>query len=499
MTDPDQSYRRPQPEMEEVEHNVSSCDGVCVDTPSVDSDPVILDSGFHQSIWTPWEEPVDAGSTSQRVKPSPPPRQGVARRAMVWLGVAGVLALVTALLIPQLMQASTWWLEPPVKDLSGEPEIAWSVAAAEPCDTELDEDHVIMFDPDRVWSLDLRDGRTRWSVDLPGRRETVNCLPGANLVAVSDVDRLENTVVSISLLDGATGRKIDELPGRTTARVIPLGATIGLIDRSNMLRAVEPGILGKPLWSQRLPGGTDELSEVVVMPMDKSSVQLWYSTSGGETFMPVLSLDSGEAPTWAQGSWTEAHFYHRLADVALSYSVTEDVAVSVLDLEGHELWGVADASLVVAGARLYAMSTSITRPGSRLPDLREVDPRSGKPVNDYVYTGPFHVAVAAPLDRVAVFQSDSVMILDETLQSQDTVPHINGLTTYVGQKLLYIGGDEWGRSDDERAQLTAIDPIGSRMLWQFDLEPKQHISRFGRHLVVLDDDGRTIHGLRSRS
>ncbi len=397
------------------------------------------------------------------------------------------------------MQTPTWRLVPLVEDLPSEPQIAWSVDAGEPCAVGMGNDHAVMYTPKRVWSLDLRNGRTRWSVDLPGDSETVNCLPGANMVAVSDVDRFENTVVRISLLDGSTGRKVDELPGESTAHVIPLGSTIGLIDKSNMLRAVKPGKLGDPLWSQRLPGGAEELSEVHVQQLDDTTVQLWYSTDGDEWFMPVLSLKDGQAPPWSKGAWTDAQFYHLLADVAIVYRMDEGLSVSVLDLEGRELWSADTADLVVSGSRLYATSASSTGSDSMDQGLREVDPRSGKPLNENVFTGTFHYAVAAPQDRVAVFNSDSMMILDKDLQSQDAVPYIDNPTTYMGQKFFYTGGDMHQDSSNSRAQLMAIDPVGSRVIWEFALEPLQHISQLGRHLVVVDDHGRTIHGLRSRS
>lgn len=498
MTEPDQPYRRPRPDAEhDADGKSSLLEGSTSSSPPMGDDPVILDPEFHQSVWKPWQEPAEASPLDSDQHGSPSSRaRGLGRTVIMWLGIGAMLALVAALLIPQLMQTPTWRLVPLVEDLPSEPQIAWSVDAGEPCAVGMGNDHAVMYTPKRVWSLDLRNGRTRWSVDLPGDSETVNCLPGANMVAVSDVDRFENTVIRISLLDGSTGRKIDELPGETTAQVIPLGAAIGLIDRSNMLRAVKPGKLDDPLWSQRLPGEAEDLTEIHVQDVDDTTVQLWYS-SEGESFMPVLSLRNGQAPPWAQASWTDAQYYYRLSDVVLWYRFSEES--TVVDLDGRELWSAGNGNLTVSGSRLYATSASSTGSDSSNQDLREVDPRSGEPLNDHVFTGPFHLAVAAPQDRVAVFQSDSMMILDKDLQPQHAVPSIDYPINYMGQKFFYTGGDMHHDSSAGRARLTAIDPVGSRVIWEFALESGQHISQLGRHLVVMDNGGRTIHGLRSRS
>ncbi len=434
MTEPDQPYKRPRPDAEHVADGEPGFEGSRSSSPPGGDDPVTLDPEFHQSVWKPWQHPDGASpvDSDQPWIPPSPARRGRGHTVIVWVAIGAILALLVALVIPQLMQTPTWRLIPLVEDLPNEPEIAWSVDAGEPCPVGMGNDHAVMYTTKRVWSLDLRNGRTRWSVDLPGDSETVNCLPGANMVAVSDIDRFENTVIRISLLDGSTGRKIDELPGETTAQVIPLGATVGLIDRSNMLRAVKPGKLDEPLWSQRLPGEAEDLTEIHVQDVDDTTVQLWYS-SEGESFMPVLSLRDGQAPPWAQASWTDAQYYYRLSDVVLWYRFSEEPTVSVVDLDGRELWSAGNGNLTVSGSRLYATSASSTGSDSLNQDLREVDPRSGEPLNDHVFTGPFHLAVAAPQDSVAVFQSDSMMILDKDLQPQHAVPSIDYPINYMGQ------------------------------------------------------------------
>ena len=470
-------------------------------------DPVILDPDFHQPVWSPWEREakrptgrdadVDVTGDPVVAPAAGPPSSsstvgGRVPRAVVVSAVAAVLVLAAALTIPRMLHTPTWLHRPLVQDMVAQPEVAWSVDAGEPCSAELDEDHAIMSTPRRVWSLDLRTGRTEWSVDLPGDTETVNCLPGADLVAVTDIDRFEDSVTHISLLDGSTGAKVSELPGESTVQVIPLGPNIGLIDGSNMLRAVTPGELDEPLWSIRLPGTGDDLGEVTVTHVDDTTVQLWYSL-GQEALTPLLSLVDGQAPPWTQMSLTHEQYYERLGDVVLWHrGLRQASAFAVLDLDGRELWSREDEEPVISGSRLYTVSVS----ESGLQELREVDPGTGAPVDDDAYTGYFDYAFPAPRGGVAVFNNGSLMILDDHLQVQGTPLTVDHGETHVGQKLLYTGGHMYQDDNTRRTRLTAIDPSGSRPLWDFFLEPGQHVKQLGRHLVVLDNGGRTIHGLR---
>ncbi len=495
MTDPDHPFRRPRPAVDRT-----GGDETPPTTPpsALGDDPVILDPDFHQTVWTPWEQkeatgPPNTVGYADPTSPSLPPKFGVARTTIMWAFVGATLALVAALAIPPLLQTPTWRPSPLVQDLATEPGIAWSVDAGENCPAGPDEDHAIMWTTKRVWSLDLRTGRSAWSVDLPGDTETVTCLPGANRVAVTDIDRFEETVIRISLLDGSTGRRVAELPGDSTVQVIPLGPNIGLVDRSNILRAVAPGKLDEPLWSQRLPGKEGTPSPIHAEQMDDTTVQLWYSL-GEEALMPVLSLVDGQAPPWSQLSLTDEQYYERLGDVVLWHrNFGQTSSIAVLDLNGRELWSLEDRDPVISGSHLYTTSMA----ESERRELREIDPRTGAPLNDHSYTGPFDYAFAAPQGGVAVFQAGSLMILDDQLQEQGTPLDVDYGETYEGQTLLYTGGHMFQDSNDRRTRLTAIDPAGSRILWDLSLEPGQHVQQLGRHLVVIDNGGRTIHGLRS--
>lgn len=380
-------------------------------------------------------------------------------------------------------------------DMGTRPEIAWSVDGGETCIHQLDDDHAVMSTPQRVWSLDLRTGRTKWSVDLSGDTETVNCLPGAHLVAVTEVDRFEETVIRITLLDGTTGRRVAAFPGASAVQVIPLGTAIGLVDRSNMMRVVAPGRLDEPLWEQRLPGTEGTLGPIHVQPLDATTVQLWYPM-GDDVFMPVLSLADGQPPAWIQASPTKEQHYQRVADVVLSRQTHRGgMTVAVLDLQGRELWNFADAEPGISGSRLYSWSTA----DSGAQEIRELSPRTGERLTDQTYAGSFDYAFAAPQGRVGVVQAGSVMVLDDHLQQQGEFIDVDYGETYEGLKFLYTGGNMYQDNNSRRTRLTAIDPSTSRIKWDFPLEAGQHVQRLGQHLVVVDNGGRTIHGLESEA
>ena len=130
------------------------------------ADPVVLDPGFHQSVWKPWQD-----STEQ--SPAQPSGPGAAvgpvrrrpRRLVLGLVVVVTLGLVAALLIPRFLSPETWRGDYLVADISGTPRIAWTADGGQRCHVASDENHAIFSDATSVWSLDLRDGSTRWKVD----------------------------------------------------------------------------------------------------------------------------------------------------------------------------------------------------------------------------------------------------------------------------------------------------------------------------------------------
>ncbi|RMB60016.1 hypothetical protein [Tessaracoccus antarcticus] len=514
MTHPDEPFRRPSPTGAPHDDQAPTHERPASELPPP-AEPMILDPEFHQSVWNPWEAPAgvvgshaDEGTANGATAVTPRVLLGARRVpgvAIVAVAVGIVVAIALAPLIPGLRHSPGWPPSLIVEDLTSTPEIAWRAEGGQRCDAPLDEDHAVMTAHQRVWSLDLRDGRTRWSVDVPSGDVRVTCLAGADMVAVSIVDRPDGTVKSIVLLDGSTGRRVTDVPGEDTAQVIPLGRNIGLVDTSNMLRAVRPGRLADPLWSLRLPGAGDHLSDIHVEPVDRDTVQLWYSSEtstgeSGESFQPILSLKDGSAPAWSRNALTDIQFYERLSDVVLWHQDMEwGSHVSVLDLEGRELWSLENLTPTISGSRLY-----VTYPGSRdsepgVHELREVDPRTGEPVNDDVFVGLFDYASAAPRGSIAVSLLGSLTILDENLRPQDTLQDVDYGGTYSGKDFLYTGGNMQQDSNARRTRLTAIDPVGSRIVWDFYIEPGQRIAQLGRHLVVLDDGGRTVQGLRSSS
>ncbi|MDO5737004.1 MAG: hypothetical protein Q4P15_11070 [Propionibacteriaceae bacterium] len=506
MTDPDQPFRRPLPGQSPPGHD---SDVNSVPRPN-GGDPVILDSEFHQSIWRPWEKqvapvPTPYSTEGEATPTGTAPLRRAPRKTTVALSVAAGLALVLALVIPSLLETSPQTMPPLVKDMTSTPTIAWSADAGEPCHDELDVDHSVMTAAGRVWSLDLRNGRISWSVNIPGDGLDVTCLSGAHLVAVTFTDNAGDEGQRTVLLDGSTGRTVTEFPGSETVQVIPLGDNIGLVDRSNTLRAFAPGAFDEPLWTRRLPGPTDNLSQITVLPCNATGVQLWYTAGTNvdmedQMYLPVISLADGEGPPWAQTAWSNTRLFQCVSDVIVQHSVTGDtMEVSVLDADGQELWRFEDAYPIISGSRLYASSPSRWADDSTVAtEIREVDPRSGESMNDGVFTGGSEYVAAAPGGRLAVFQSGELTLLDEHLQPLPAVQGVDIGGIYLGRDLIYTTGDLYGEGS-RRTLLTALDPLTAHVVWKFPLDPGQHITQFGQHLVVADSAASTVHGLKAGS
>ncbi len=488
MTDPNGVFRRPDPREPDGSPPVppaSSSQQV-----TAPQEPVILDPEFHQGVWKPWEEPEDATPITDGDQPNASKASSRHRVAAMVATIGVGVALLVAVILPQFSEPTSYSFMPVVEDIMTEPEIAWSADIGQRCYPQLDADHAVMWDSGRVWSLDLRDGETRWHVDRERTTLGVTCLPGANLVAVTELDDGAGEPASrISLLDGSTGRTVADVPVETT-QVIPLGENIGLVNQDNMLSAVEPGNLDEPLWSRELPGTGGVYNEIYAHQVDDTAAQLW-SFVGDETVMTVVSYADGETPPWSQSSSDDEHYFWRFDDVILRFGTGSERAAVVLDPSGEELWDFADAEPLMSGSRLYAVSQASGGASSRGREIRQVDPRTGEPLNDHVFNGVFGYPMAAPQGRVAVVQGTSLKILDEQLQVQGTEAVVGDYGwSCVGEELLYTGRE---------TQLSAIDPDGSDVVWEFPLEPGQHVEQMGRHLVVMDPHRGRIHGLRSTS
>ncbi|RMB60015.1 hypothetical protein [Tessaracoccus antarcticus] len=499
MTDPDQPFRRPQNDPAHGDA-VEGPAAAAASVPATDANPIILDPDFHQSVWKPWEEPVHAapGAGHPDAAPVTP-----ITRPVVWapllLGLV-IVALVVAFVVPGTRsQPSPWRLEPLVADMETGPEIAWTSAGGIECASPPQEgDHTILTDAQRVWSIDLTNGRTRWSLDL-GRYGKVACLSELDLVAVTLLDTATQTVQRTVLLSAVTGQQVHEFPGSSVVQVIALGPNLGLVDAGGMLTAVRPDQLDKPLWSRQLPGSPIEDNVIGVRNIDGESVQLHYwveegSVGGSKGFAVSLTLSDGTPPEWAQTS-TEHTVFFRIGDVLLTFDADEGGDPSILDLRGRHLWEPGRDELGASGSRLY-LSTRGSAPEGRMTHLREVDPRTGKPLNGDTYDGAFDYVVDGAAGHVAVMGGNSLIILDDHLAEQPTVQFDNFLASYAGERFLYAESNIAQPGESQQTRLSAVDPGGARILWTFDLEPVQHLERLGSHLLVVDGDG-TLHGLQS--
>lgn len=496
MMDPHQPFRRPDP-------------NECVGQPGGptvvhrEEEPVVLDPEFHQSVWRPWEDPSPpANGDDDETGSDRSTGTGLRRGALI--GAASLLAfgLIVALVVPRMEHPQTYWFQTLVQDIRTQPGIAWSSEAGEPCLDPPNQDEAILTDDSsRVWSLDLETGTTIWSVE-PGDFERVTCLPGAGLVAVAVTDPDDNSILTTLLLDAATGAEVANLPGDSTRRVLPLGSRVGLLDATNMLRAVDPAELDTPLWSRQLQVPPGDLEDIFTLDVDDSVVQLIYfvnsNSEGSSTnFTRLLTTADGTSPAWAPDSSSVHASSARFGDVIAQYVFSDGIpSVSLLDLEGGELWALGGDQLGMAGSRFYVSTPSSNDSATGFTDLREVDPRTGESIGSDSYQGWFDYTIAAR-DHIAVLRGQTLHILDDHLQEQPDIAVADFSGIYEGRDFVYVESTP-DRFGTQGSRLTAINTGTARVLWTLDLEKGQRVAQMGRHLLVVDEDG-TIHGLEEPS
>ncbi len=187
-----------------------------------------------------------------------------------------------------------------------------------------------------------------------------------------------------------------------------------------------------------------------------------------------------------------------MADVIISHSYDDDVeTVTALDLQGRELWSREQEQGIIVGSRLYLASRATTSEEFGYSELRQVVPRTGWPVNHDVYEEPFFYAMEATPGQLALVQNDSIRLLDEHLRPQPVISVLEERGIFHGRKWFYLANKRSGGSSATHIRLSAIDPSGARTLWSLDLDPGQSVDQMGRHLVVINADDETIHGLKS--
>lgn len=336
--------------------------------------------------------------------------------------------------------------------------------------------------------------------------DNVTCLPEADMVAVTRTGADGGaTVVGTTLLSASSGTEVGHLPADSVTAVVPLGPNIGLVDATNMLTAFSPADLDLPLWSRQLQGEPGRFYLTLGRHVDDDIIQIVYPSDSAPEGNPrffrlTVATADGTSPPWASGPAVGLTHYQRFGDVIIQkqYNHQDDVsAFNVVDLEGRELWDPGADQLGSAGSSLYRAWPSSSDPLTGYTNLHRVDPSSGASINKHSYQGWFDYTVTAK-DNIAVLRGGTLYILDKRLQERPEMTVEGFHTIHEGNKWVYT----WSarrQNGESRGLLSAIDTDGERVVWTMDLDHGQYVGQLSRHLVVVDDDDETIHGLKSSS
>lgn len=454
--------------------------------------PMFLDPELHPSVWRERDPSPAAEPTSPEVhapEESSGPDQPVdhrRRRRAGWISVvAGVVALALAA-VPTLLQQPFDATPPVVLSMPTLPTLSWTAAAGEPCAQHFTDDHMILSDSERVWSLDLRDGTERWSVTPSALFKSVVCLPGANVVAVTENTATDDPF-NITLLDGSTGRALAVLPGSDIKQVLPLGEEIGLLSTENVLSMVARDRLDVPLWTRDFSIELEDHAEIWPQPIGKDVVQLYLDSSGIEVRSIVVSLGDGRNPEWFSAEDEPQSFYTEINGVVLKLVFDDDgIDVTALDQTGQVLWEAPSSYPILSGEQLYVFQLNDTNASERLV---EVDPGSGVEVRGTSYKVDFWDAVPYGDGRLAIVGLDGVTLLDERMTPRATMGSGDMVSLVAGAGQVFIA--------DNETNITAFSTDDYTLQWTLELDGRQSILQMGQHLVVLDTADDTIRGLSS--
>ncbi len=514
MSSPDRPFQRPIPPWGDAENDPESPTDASIAT---HAKPTILDPDFHQSVWKPWNAPQPAvenddeqGGGSDVTPQENSPRISRHRRRTGWTAlVAGLVVLTVALALPLLEGWAFDAASPLVVNMPELPSLSWSAKGGEPCAENFTKDHMILSDThtQRVWSLDLRSGKERWSVSPSVPFQSVVCLSGANAVAVTD-NVPSGEVYTTTVFDGSTGNTLAVLPSSATVQVLPLGRHIGLMSPENTLSMVTRNRLDTAVWTHEF-SSVPPPSTVFSMPVDDSTVQLVrWGTGGADSEAnfdtTVLSLRDGTSPAWFTDPGAAQSYYIVVDDIVISMDWRSFPEVTALDASGRELWTRGDAILddgeyqypLVSGDHLYFQ---IRSDRDESVQLLEVDPLTGDPVSDSAYEKESGNVWPTTGDYLAVSGPEDVTLLDEDLQPLASVAGGEVSLLSEGTDQLFLGIDVDSREMTEEIQVKALSAQDFMVLWTLNLEPRQSIQQMGRHLIVRDRLKNTLHGLSSES
>lgn len=498
MTGSDEPFKRPSLDTDPATSEPPSGNNAPrqADAPAT---PVVLDPAFHEPVWKPWDVPADPQADAEEsvhVAGTAPLREpgATARRvATGWTSViAGIIVLVLAMMLPSAPPRGLDGKPVPVQDMPSLPALTWSAEGGDTCGS-LDPDHAIFYDSRRVWSLDLRDGREKWSVALEVPIADVVCLVGSDAVAVTE-NSAAGEPFNTTLLDGSTGESFATLPSSAATQVIPLGEGIGLVSPESTLSMVNRTRLDSPLWTRDFPDPPMSRLPIATVTITEDAVHLYYVTgSPSASRNIVLSLKDGSVPPWFDTSDATQPFYLATGDTFLRAGPWAGRGkLTALNAEGVELWSTKMDRFAVSGDSLYVFEDNGFL---REAEVTRVDPRTGTRMGENIHSGLFYAIVGTGSGRLATIGIESVTFLDDALHPITSLEGADVALIAEGTNQTFVAVDTDTNEMAEKVRLTAVSSKDLSVQWTLDLEARQYVEHMGRHLVVRQRADNTLHGL----
>lgn len=444
-----------------------------------------------------------------------------------------IAIVVGALVVLAGIGAVVWWTmlrtpgggdggSSPVTNIDQAPEITWTVElpdnALQLQWSPVGLDHALLFssaidpaDPSPVILVDLTDGEVQWEVDLTdaaGAAEWVvgQDLPGTDFVSVNLYTTDGQSPSTLLLVDRRSGEvhRSQELPLGRGLLTTPSGNVyVANWMDSRIDRVAGIDQLDEVEWSMDIPSFEGGDFNVGITEFDGHALYGRTELGGGmpgydwPLYFAAAGLDDGSVPPWAPSLDMPSSFI--VLDGVFVQMQQADTTVAVgVDPRGEELWRLDNFTGVVMPLddMMFLLDhqtdhTAITR----------YDPQRGTPMWDEPARLPVGTALAMVDDKVVALttsQTPQAVTLNPTTGAQGhrlTFPNSGFHQYFVGSDRLYIS-----TRPDPGAELTLIaqpvDRPGS--VWTATFPASHEAAHVGRHLVLIDLEGRSMSGLGTR-
>lgn len=442
--------------------------------------------------------------------------RGIIGRKMLigLLGLVLVGAVGAALLIPRLVAAPR---PGTVHDLDAPPHITWDLALAAGKSmawTTLSADEALIYAPTQnpadpevpIHVLNLETGSSVWQLSVSDHAAEVDTfwaeahpLPGTDFVQVKLSYSASAPHTRHLLVERASGEIRHVLDSRSDTTLLSTeSGTPYLVDHETgeLSKLRQLASLEDRQWTVSAPQlRKHEIGELHVehrhglVLVGSAGAAAWTPSDNPGWFF-AAGIADGSAPPW--GANAAFNRFYLVDDVVVHLGVNP-TQLYAMDRQGELLWQQpSDGLVTIFGDSIF----QVTEDGAGY-QLTQLDLRTGEPRWQIANSLPADVSVTSIDGHVVVLsheedQAAQSWIVSSEGHLSEPVQYASGSRAYFhrGNDRLYVTV-----SSSESTMLFAHQVAESQPMWTATYPAESTIVRLGQHLVMIDRDGQTMHGL----